>query len=436
MKLNPLLVLPCLSISTAMAGEILPYTDPGNDGGWKLNEKVSDEFEGDALDMEKWLNLGLDGNYHGEWKGRAPSQFNPANVSLRDGKLVIASRWDPGFEFSDSKFNNGFHYGKPAPVTTGSIISRHKFKYGYMEMRCKAADGPVSSSFWSTGPGGEIDVFEHFGANPEKPHSEKRFHTSFHDWRKGSQTFGKRIWTNDHMLDFRVADDFHIYGLEWAEDFLKIFVDGRLVNCVTKDELGDKWVATSEQKIWIDCETFDWEIKPSALKESDFDENVEFIVDYCRIWQREGEASGCEERENLVSNESFEKGMDSWSGAAEIVSGKSRAGDSSALLKKDARIEQTIKVRPNTTYMLSAWVASPAENQANVWIAGRLGANGFGKDESSTTFIFPYYQEKSLQIKTGQDTETISVFFENKSKNGSVIVDQITLTEAPDLSAK
>ena len=52
-------------------------------------------------------------------------------------------------------------YGVTAPITTGSIISKAKFKYGYMETRCKAADGPVSSSFWTTGLGGEMDVFEH-----------------------------------------------------------------------------------------------------------------------------------------------------------------------------------------------------------------------------------------------------------------------------------
>ncbi len=78
-----------------------PLSDPDNSGGWVLNEAVSDEFNGTSLDLDKWNNLGLNGNYYGEWKGRAPSQFNPANVSVGDGFLTLTSKWEPDFNFSD-----------------------------------------------------------------------------------------------------------------------------------------------------------------------------------------------------------------------------------------------------------------------------------------------------------------------------------------------
>ncbi len=116
---------------------------------------------------------------------------------------------------------------------------------------------------------------------------------------KVRRPYGKRIWTNEHQLDFRVADDFHVYGFEWDENYVKIFVDGRLVNCVTKEEMGDKWVALNEQKVWIDSETFDWEVKPGDLKAEDFGDGQKFIVDYCRIWQRTRPAAGCENRTNF-----------------------------------------------------------------------------------------------------------------------------------------
>ena len=274
-----------LALVNHSTAQELPVSDPDNDGQWTLNASVSDEFNGSKLDLDKWQNIGQNGNYYGEWKGRAPSQYSSANVSVGDGSLTIASKWEPDFRFSKSVGSNGVAYGKPAPVTTACIVGKAKFKYGYMEMRCKAADGPISSSFWTTGRGGEIDVFEHYGQNARDEFSSRRFHTSFHDWRKGSPTFGKRVWANDHQLGFRVAGDFHIYGLHWADGFVKMYVDGLLVNCVTKVEMGDKCVATEEQKVWIDSETFDWEMMPDLLKASDFGDGRRFVVDYCRIWQ-------------------------------------------------------------------------------------------------------------------------------------------------------
>ena len=193
---NPFLLLASLTVTSAFA-KPLPLSDPNNAGEWALVESVSDEFNGNSLD------------------------------------LTIASKWDPNFKFSDTPLK-GVSYGKAAPVTSGSIVSKAQFKHGYLEMRCKAAFGPVSSSFWSTGVGGEIDVFEHFGNNPTTPNSAYRYHASFHDWRKGASTFGKRIWDNAHRLGFKVVDDFHTCGLEWDANSLRIYIDGRLINSGTR----------------------------------------------------------------------------------------------------------------------------------------------------------------------------------------------------------
>jgi beta-glucanase (GH16 family) len=432
MKMTHSLAFICIAFACLQQADAqpTPYSDPDNAGGWVLNETVSDEFDGDSLNLDKWNNLGLDGNYFGEWKGRAPSQYNPENVSVSGGKLTIISRWDPTFKFSDSKCSNGFMYGKPAPVTTAGITTKAKFKYGYLEMRCKAADGPVSSSFWTTGAGGEIDVFEHYGENSTNPYSSKRFHASFHDWRKGSATFGQRIWTNDHQLDFRVADDFHIYGFEWDESYVKLFVDGRLVNCVTKQEMGDNWVAVNEQKVWIDSETFDWEVKPAHLKAADFADGREFIVDYCRVWQRKGASDGCESRTNLIANPGFETGERVWSGGAAMADDM-HSGRRAALLEKSALIEQTVPVKPNTTYVLSAWAKSPNTNQADLWFNAYLGVKDYGNEKTDTRFFFPYYHQKSLQFTTGPKATTAVIYFTNDPHAKTAIIDDVELVEAP-----
>jgi len=52
--------------------------------------------------------------------------------------------------------------------------------------------------------------------------------------------FGKRIWTNAHQLGFRVADDFHVYGLHWDPNFPAIYVDGRLIGLHNKKTIRGK----------------------------------------------------------------------------------------------------------------------------------------------------------------------------------------------------
>ncbi len=417
-----------LTTLTFAGASPLPLSDPQDSGGWTLLESISDEFNGKTLDLEKWLNLGLDGNYHGEWKGRAPSQFNPANVSIANGHLTITSKWDPDFKFSDST-QNGNPYGKPAPITTASIVSKAKFKYGYLEMRCKAANGPVSSSFWTTGIGGEIDVFEHFGQNPTNPNSAHRYHTSFHDWRKGSPHFGKRIWENDHRLSFKVAADFHTYGLEWNPDFIRIFVDGRLINSVTRQQLGHRWVATNEQKIWIDSETFDWELKPDQLKAQHFKTPPQFLVDYCRVWQRTKPTQEQKDLPNLFGNQGFEENLKYWVGEGEITP-DSYLGKSAAKLAKKGKIQQTVTVKPNTTYVLSAWVKLPATNMKDAWTDAYLNVVSQGSERRSVKFFKPTFSHKSLEFTTGPEAKTATVWLTNFPKAHPVIADHFELRES------
>ncbi|MDC1448304.1 family 16 glycosylhydrolase [bacterium] len=428
---KPLLSCAALSLASACANS-LPLSDPANTGDWTLVESVSDEFNGDSLNSSKWINLGENGDYHGQWKGRAPSQYNPANVSVEDGFLTITSKWDPDFKFSDTSLK-GIRYGKSAPITTAAIITKAKFKYGYLEMRCQAAAGPVSSSFWTTGKGGEIDVFEHFGENPANPDSACRYHTSFHDWRKGSPMFGKRIWDNDHRLGFKVAGDFHTYGLDWSPDRLSIYIDGRLIRSVSRFELGEKWIASNEQKIWIDSETFDWEIVPEQLTASQFEKEPKFIIDYCRVWQREKTVIDPKLPPNLFGNQNFEEGLKYWVGDGEITD-DAHLGKSAAKLTKTGKIQQTVNVKPNTTYVLSAWAKLPGTNMKDAWTDATLNVASYGGPRRSTKFFKPDYHRKSLEFTTGPEATRATIFLTNHPKAHSVFVDHLELVESTALT--
>ncbi len=281
LRASPPGVLPSAGLAS-----VKPFSDPANAGGWMLNEDVSDEFNRPALDEAKWLIQGKEGVYKSNWIGRAPSQFSVDNVRVEDGMLKLQSRWQPDFKFSSkldlsfpAKGEKGRAYEN---ITTAAVICKNQFRYGYMEIRCKAANASVTSSFWGTGKGSELDVFEFIGAptKGEEPNLERRFQANVIDWAKKDQK-DRRKWRGKHFLDWRPADGFHVYGCEWDEHGLKFFADGKQIMAISQAELGEGWVLTQPLWLWVDSETFPWDGLPT--KES---LPADFEIDYIRVWQK------------------------------------------------------------------------------------------------------------------------------------------------------
>ena len=262
------------------ANRVHPASDPGNQGGWVLNEAVSDEFEGQRLDEKKWLIQGRNGERRSNWIGRAPSQFSTRNAAVRDGKLILRTRWEPDYDFSGKPDADGRKYEN---ITTAAVISRTQFHYGYLEIKCKAADASITSSFWMTGDRSELDIFEFMGrpAQQHKRPLEKEMMFTMIDWSTGSNV---PVWRQKHELDWRVADAFHVYGCEWNPDGLKFYADGRLVGSVTREELDGKWVLNHPMWVWVDSETFPWHGLPQEA-----DLPADFEIEYIRIWQQRTE---------------------------------------------------------------------------------------------------------------------------------------------------
>ncbi|MEO0474071.1 MAG: hypothetical protein AAF206_30965, partial [Bacteroidota bacterium] len=143
--------------------DFYPASDPQNKEGWVLNADLSDEFEGDALDPEKWMIEGENGNYY-IWKGRAPSQFAPHNVIVEDGKLKLRTQWEPDFPFDQEGYKEsgaeayGVFEGDKLPITTAGVITRKRFLNGYMEVKSKVGNAAITGAFWAIGYEQELDV--------------------------------------------------------------------------------------------------------------------------------------------------------------------------------------------------------------------------------------------------------------------------------------
>jgi beta-glucanase (GH16 family) len=276
----------------------LPLSDQTNTGSWVLNTTMSDEFEGAALDENKWLIQGTNGVYQSNFKGRAPSQFSTDNVRLENGMLKLETRWEPDYNFNPTQDKNGEVYEN---ITTAAVITKNQFKYGYLEVKSKAADAEVTSSFWATGGNTEFDFYEMFGDHKQidKLWKDRELWWSIHDW--SSVGGGKSTYSEHHDLGFRVADDFHVYGYDWSEDGIKIYIDGVLFRDLHKKVINayddvanlnggngaaENYVVTKEIKIWFDQETFPWHGVPDSMEEVGGDGSVDFEIEYLRVWQK------------------------------------------------------------------------------------------------------------------------------------------------------
>jgi len=276
---------------------LLPFSDQENEGGWVINTALSDEFDGTELDAEKWFVEGQNGDYY-IWKGRAPSQFVPHNVHVKEGQLVITSQWEPDFEFANERYPDkenadfyGVADGKPIPVTTGGIITKKRFLYGYMEVKAKVGYAAISGAFWGIGYEQELDVFELMG-NPKKDgfiHGGNYFIGTAHDWSPPAER-PTEVFLHSEKLDFNTYEDFHVYGAEWGKDYISFFIDGKKIKTFTQNEVGTDFIFNNPMEIWLDSEIF----KRLGVPHKE-EMPVNFEVKYMRVWQKPSD--------NLLAND-------------------------------------------------------------------------------------------------------------------------------------
>ncbi len=233
---------------------------------WEPIPELTDEFEGDALDTSKWHD------HNPTWKGRQPAYFHPRNITVRDGKLHLTMRHE-----NLEGLPEGYH-----TYTSAAVQSKTLVKYGYFEIKCRPMRSSGSSAFWfyNNEPDWwtEIDVFE-MGAGA--PGHERTVHTNAHVMHtptdKEHRENGGR-WEAPYDL----ADAYHVYALEWNEQELKYYVDGKVIRRL-------------ENTHWHQALTlnFDSETMPDWFglpKEEDLPST--FSIEYVRSWRQINRTEG------------------------------------------------------------------------------------------------------------------------------------------------
>jgi beta-glucanase (GH16 family) len=239
-----------------------PLSDQENKGHWVKFEPISDEFSASQLDLTKWIPRSTSSN------GHKPGLFREENVAISDGKLHLTMRKEkvpPQFE------KQGYH-----DYTCSQVRSTAKALYGYFEIRAKAMDSAGSSAFWFAGSGDgwrtEIDVYEISG----KGKFEQKYNMHLHVFYTPTENVHWQVG-DAWLAPWRLADDFHVYGLDWAEKQITYYVDGvpvwRLDNTHWHQPLS----------LILDCETLmEWFGLPDGK-----DLPSTHSIDYVRAWKRQ-----------------------------------------------------------------------------------------------------------------------------------------------------
>jgi hypothetical protein len=206
--------------------------------------EFEDTFEGDALDLDRWLPYYLP---HWSSRDRAAARYAFGGGGLR--LLIEAEQepWCPEFDgdVRVSSLQTGVFAG---PV--GSAIGQHRFnpeavvreaqpnvrlytpQYGRIELRAKASDDPRTMvALWMIGyedepnRSAEICICEIFGRDVGRDQAVIGV---------GVHPFGDPRIVDEFSRESLPIDarDFHVYAAEWTPDRVVFLVDGAVVKTV------------------------------------------------------------------------------------------------------------------------------------------------------------------------------------------------------------
>lgn len=206
-------VLPACSSRTDEPAPPLPNED-------KENIVFSDDFS--SFDSGVWNKE----THAPGWTNMELQAYSPDNVSVgKDGDRTVL--------IITAERKNG-------KIVSGRVNSNGKksFKYGKLEASIKlpATAGGLWPAFWLMGDNGkgwpacgEIDVMEMGDSEGiRKGTTATRVNTAIHYGESAAR----------HEQQYYVAEfpknlqdgNYHIYGMEWNEESIKIFIDGQLFN--------------------------------------------------------------------------------------------------------------------------------------------------------------------------------------------------------------
>ena len=281
-KILVLVALVALSCSRAQAQESTPPCPLGD--GYEFAPELSDEFNGDSLDLDKWFD------FNPAWRGRKPALFSRKNVAVADGSLhLTASLMKPEEVDVENKARGYDKYWKAI------VKSKAKSAYGYYEARCKSMRACVCNAFWLYDPLSdrpdvkyfegdyceEIDILEYCG-KPRSAGHDRLYYATLHRYSTpylesivNNKKYRLPNFSFKKKMDFDFWADYHTFGMAWTPNDLTWYVDGEPVFKRENDFFH------RPLHVVFDCEIMaDWFGEPDPE-----DLPATFSIDYVRVWK-------------------------------------------------------------------------------------------------------------------------------------------------------
>ncbi len=232
---------------------------------------MSDEFSvNGAPDSNLWsynIGTGTDG-----WGNNELQYYTdrPVNIKVENGLLKITARRE---QYMGEAF------------TSARILSKGKFetKYGRLEARIKLPRGKgLWPAFWMLGSNsdtaiwpqcGEIDIMEYLGNSPTKV---------FGTVHGPGYSAGNAITKTFTLPNSRFDTDFHVFGIEWGENYINFYVDDVLYNQITPFDVTGDWVFNQPFYIILNM-AVGGNYPGAPNSETPFPQ--EMLVDYIRVYQ-------------------------------------------------------------------------------------------------------------------------------------------------------
>ena len=413
--------------------------DPPLGKRWIFNPLFSEEFNGTSLDLTKWYD------HHPSWIGRAPGLFLPSQVSVANGYMTIRGEKMA----SDTVITHWDGRKEIYNIKAGAVVSRSLDAYfGYYECRFKAAKTTMSTTFWMStrkgypGPepcgdryGLELDIQECIGR--EGPFDGAWFasgmNSNSHYWYTGCDGIKHDYRAEGVEIESEslASEDFNTYGGWWQDEsnVVYYFNNGEGVASKFYDGITDK-PFDRPMGINLVSETypFPWIELPNDEELADSTKNIcyyDWVRSYLLV-----DVDSVIPREPLLINGDFEegyfKGWRSW-GSSEVVSSGAYEGNYCAALADGGSMVQSVELKPNTRYSLSAVTRS----ESGTTTFGIRTNTGNPEILTSVEINHADYQLTELEFTTGSVT-SINVFVETTPGNTAASFDNIVLSTADE----
>lgn len=237
-----------------------------------MNELVlEDNFDADGAPNDAiWsYNIGTGNN---GWGNNELQYYTdrPENITVENGMLKITA-------IKESYMGSGY--------TSAKILTKGKFekKHGRFEARIKLPWGKgLWPAFWMLGANsdtvqwpqcGEIDIMEYLGSNPT---------TVLGTVHGPGYAGGESVSKSYTLTNSRFDTDFHIFGIEWGENYINFYVDNVLYNQITPDDVPGEWVFNQPFYIILNM-AVGGNLPGSPNQDTVFPQ--EMLIDYVRVYQ-------------------------------------------------------------------------------------------------------------------------------------------------------